>query len=225
MKLFLDIRLALCASLLLATTACTSNNPSPETSASPEAGIESTVDPDMPEESGSADVAQSNLLTYNETANGIPVIAQYPDTMEVFGSGSGEGVGVHFSFKPQGNALDDAEIHVYLPFGASIVADQLPFVTGPNGLMESNGWIMEGDPQDGSDDFPYDWVKTVIAFSTDQEQSGYILLGESGGQVIQVSLLYPSEMADAYWSSARPVLDTLEFDDSLLPITPAEEGE
>jgi hypothetical protein len=48
--------------------------------------------------------------------------------------------------------------------------------------------------------------ETVIHFSTDQEQSGHILLGQTDGQAVQVTLLYPAEMADAYWPAAAPLV-------------------
>lgn len=185
-----------------------------------------------------AESPQANLLTYNDTANGIPVTAQYSNTMEVSSSSSGEGIGVFFTFKPQGNALDEAEVHVFLPAGTATAAEQMQFVTGPNGLMETNGWTVNNTQSDESVEFPYPWVETVINFSTDKEQSGYILLGQIEGQTleqtegqvleqteeqaVQVTLLYPSEMADAYWSAAKTVLASLAFDARLLPITASE---
>jgi peroxiredoxin family protein len=194
--------------LLISATACTSSP--------------STTEPEASESADSVETAQGGTLTYDETAGGIPVIAQYPDDMEVMAAGSGEGVGVFFTFKPQGNALDDAQVHVFLPAGVSTSADQLPFVTGPNGLMASNGWMEDSVDMDGSEDFPYAWVETVIHFSTDQEQSGHILLGQTDGQAVQVTLLYPAEMADAYWPAAKTVLESLEFDAALLPVTTSE---
>jgi hypothetical protein len=58
----------------------------------------------------------------------------------------------------------------------------------------------------------------VINFSTDQERSGQILLGQIHGQAVQITLLYPAGMASAYWPAAKTILDSLEFDPSLLPI-------
>jgi hypothetical protein len=161
---------------------------------------------------------QPTLRTYDGPAQQIPVKAQYLDTMEVSETASGEGVGVFFTFKPQGNALDSAQVHIFLPAGAATAADQEPSVTGPNGLMQSNGWLTNRIQRDGSADFPYPWVETVINFSTDQEQSGQILLGQIHGQAVQITLLYPAEMARAYWPAARTILDSLEFDPGLLPI-------
>ncbi len=182
------------------------------------AAIAPTPKPFHPRAATAAASPQPTLRTYNGPAQQIPVKAQYLDTMEIAETGSGEGVGVFFTFKPQGNALDSAQVHIFLPAGAATAADQEPFVTGPNGLMNSNGWLTNRIQRQGSADFPYPWVETVISFSTDQEQSGQILLGQIHGQAVQVTLLYPAEMAGAYWPAARTILDSLEFDPGLLPI-------
>lgn len=169
----------------------------------------------------SADVAQTikntqgKLQPYDE-AN-IPLKTLYPATMKVSSSGSGEGVGIFFTFKPQGNALDDAEISFFFPKGSATAADFEKFVTGSNGLIENNGWKLDKQTTDISQ-FPYSWVKKVIHFSTDKEQSGRILLGETNSQAVQVILLYPAEMSEAYWPSAKTILENVEFKNELLPI-------
>ncbi|MEB3212244.1 MAG: hypothetical protein VKL39_12860, partial [Leptolyngbyaceae bacterium] len=124
-----------------------------------------------------------------------------------------------FTFKPQGNALDEAEVHVFLPSNASFTSDLMPLITGENGLIANNGWSLDGSRADTASEFPYPWFEMVFDISTDAEQSGHILIGQTNGQAIQVTVLYPSEMAEAYWDSARVILDSLEFDPSLLPIT------
>jgi hypothetical protein len=191
--------------LMFASTACTA----------PDSGSETST--------GASATAQSGLMTYDGPAEGIPVTAQYPNTMEVMGIGSGEGVGVFFTFEPQGNALDEAEVHVFLPANASNTGDIMDFITGPNGLIANNGWSLDNTRADNVSDFPYPWVEMVFDISTDREQSGHIVIGQANGQAIQVTLLYPAEMADAYWPSARTVLDSLAFDADLLPVTTSEE--
>jgi hypothetical protein len=197
------LSLLIACALTTAGGACSSQTSTPNTS--------STGEPSAAEQT-----AQANLLIYDETANGIPVTAQYPNTMRVMGTGSGEGVGVFFTFESQGSALDDAEVHVFLPSATASAAELEPFVTGPNGLMANNGWIQKG--VGGSERFPYGWVEKVIDFSTDMEQSGHILLGQANGQAVQVTLLYPAEMADAYWPAATSILESLQFDGDMLPI-------
>ena len=177
-----------------------------------------SVTSDFPVES--LDIAQTskpptNLQIYDEP--NIPIKTRYPATMKVFGSGSGEGVGVSFTLKPQGNALDDAEISFFFPKGSATAADFERFVTGDNGLIENNNWHLDSQTTDTSE-FPYYWVKKIINFSTDKEQSGRILIGETDGQAVQVILLYPAEMSEAYWPSARTILENLEFKSELLPI-------
>ena len=168
----------------------------------------------------SSNVAQTlkdgqNLLTYDEP--NFPLKTRYPATMKVLSSGSGEGVGIFFTFKPQGNALDEAEISFFLPKGSATLADFETFGTGPNGLIENNDWQLDTETTDTSE-FPYPWIKKVIHFSTDKEQSGRILLGETNGQAVQVILLYPAEMSQDYWPSAQTILENLEFKSELLPI-------
>lgn len=196
--------------LTAAGVGCNSTTSTPETLAT---DTSATAEPAATEQP-----AQANLLTYDGPAQSIPVTAQYPDTMEASGAGSGEGVGVFFTFKPQGNALDEAEVHVFLPAGAASTTDLMPMITGPNGLIESNGWTLDGSRADTATEFPYPWFEMVFDFSTDQEQSGHILIGQTNGQAVQVTLLYPAEMADAYWPAAKTILDSLTFDAELLPI-------
>lgn len=201
--------------LLLATTACATetSTPVPPPAALPPAA-----------ENQTEQTAQATLQTYDETAQGIPVKAQYPNTMTVESTGSSEGVGVFFTFKPQGNAMDEAEVHVFLPANMASTDGLMPMITGPNGLIESNGWTLTGSRADGVTEFPYPWFEMVFDISTDQEQSGHILIGQTNGQAVQVTLLYPAEMADAYWPAAKTILDSLEFEPSLLPVTTSPEA-
>jgi hypothetical protein len=201
--------------LLLATTACATetSTPVPPPAALPPAA-----------ENQTDQTTQATLQTYDETAEGIPVKAQYPDTMIVESTGSSEGVGVFFTFNPQGNAMDEAEVHVFLPANMASTDGLMPMITGPNGLIKSNGWTLDGSRADGATEFPYPWFEMVFDISTDQEQSGHILIGQTNGQAVQVTLLYPTEMADAYWLAVKAILDSLEFEPSLLPVTTSPEA-
>ena len=200
-----SISLLTAFALAVAGGACSKQTSTPEAS--------STAEPSAAEQT-----AADDLLIYDETDGGIPVAARYPDSMRVFGTGSGEGVGVFFTFEAQGNALDDAEVHIFLPSGTALAADLEPFVTGPRGLMANNGWIREGVGEGGSERFPYSWVEKVIDFRADSQHSGHVLLGQAHGQAIQVTLLYPGDLAEDYWPAATSVLDSLQFDADLLPL-------
>lgn len=201
--------------LMLTSTSCMTSESGSEINSS-----ESVIINDQTE-SAIAD-SQTDLLTYDGPAQSIPVSAQYPDTMEVMGIGSGEGVGVFFTFKPQGNALDDAEVSVFLPSGASSMDDLMLMITGPNGLIEGNGWYLDGSRADTASEFSYPWFEMVFDISTDLEQSGHVLIGESSGQPVQIIVLYPAEMADEFWPAANIVLNSLEFDSDLLPVATSE---
>jgi hypothetical protein len=161
--------------------------------------------------------AIAKLQIYDEP--GMAIRTEYPDTMKVEGTGSGEGSGFFFSFKPRGNALDKAEVHIFLPRGAATEADQEPFVTGPKGLLENNGWKKEGETT-GTGKFPYVWVKKVISFADPSNKGmvGQILLGEASGQAVQVVLYYPGDMDKEFLTNANLILKNLQFKSDKLPL-------
>jgi len=149
----------------------------------------------------------------------MPIRTQYPPTMHAEGGCSGEGCGFTFTCQPQGNALDKAEVHIFLPRGAATAAAHEPFVTGPRGLLESNGWKKETGAKDTAQ-FPYGWVKKVIGFSDPRQvgMRGEILLGEAGGQAVQVTLYYPGALSKAFLPNADVILGNLHFKRDKLPL-------
>lgn len=159
-----------------------------------------------------------NLVIYDGSAFRFPITTKYPDTMQVQDGCSGEGCGFFFTFIPQNNDLDRAEVHIFLPAGATTAADQEPFVTGENGLIANAGWTVTSTDTENLEKFPYPWVKKAFNIEIDEQQSGHILLGEAEGQAVQVLLKYPTAMASEYWSVAEIILENLEFDPDFLPI-------
>jgi hypothetical protein len=159
----------------------------------------------------------AKLQIYDDPS--FAIRTQYPDTMEVEGMGSGEGSGFFFRFKPQGNALDQAEVHIFLPRGAATAADQEPFVTGPKGLIENNGWKKEGETTD-TGKFPSEWVRKVISFADPKNKGmvGKILLGETSGQAVQVILYYPADKGDEFLNNAHLILGKLHYKSDKLPL-------
>jgi hypothetical protein len=157
------------------------------------------------------------LQIYDEPS--MAIRTEYPDTMEVEGMGSGEGSGFFFRFKPRGNALDQAEVHIFLPRGTATAVDQEPFVTGPNGLLETNGWKKEGETKD-TGKFPSEWVRKVISFTDPKKKGmeGKILLGETSGQAVQVILYYPADRVDEFLTNANLILGRLHFKSDKLPL-------
>lgn len=204
--------------LMVVGAACTPQPPAPQ---NPDLKSDAEL---SPAENGAPEPAASaNLQTFDETANSVPVTAKYPDIMEVTSSSSDEGLGVFFNFKPQGTALDGARLQVFLPAGETSTADLIPFVTGANGLLASNGWTLE-EGRSNAALSSYPWVEQVFNFSADQQQAGHVLVGEAAGQAVQVILLYPTAGADDYWPAAKTILDSLTFEPDLLPIEASTEG-
>ena len=161
--------------------------------------------------------ATTTLQTYDEP--NMAIRTKYPDTMKVEGTGSSEGSGFFFKYKPHGKALDKAEIHIFLPRGVATAAAQEHFVTGKNGLLENDGWKKVGE-SGASEDFPYSWVRKVMSFSDPKNEGmiGNILLGETGGQAVQVVLYYPGSHGRDFLADARVILNNLHFKSDKLPI-------
>jgi hypothetical protein len=159
----------------------------------------------------------AKLQIYDEPS--LAIRTEYPDTMEVLGTGSGEGSGFIFSFKPRGNTLDKAKVHIFLPSGAATAAAQEPFVTGPKGLLENNGWKKEGETTDTAE-FPYGWVRKIISFSDsgNKGMGGKILLGEVNVQAVQVILYYPKDRSNEFLTNANLILGKLHFKSDKLPL-------
>jgi hypothetical protein len=157
------------------------------------------------------------LLTYDEP--GMAIKTEYPGTMKVEATGSGEGSGFIFSFIPRGNALDKAKVHIFLPRKAATAAAQEPFVTGAKGLLETNGWKKAGETT-AAGKFPYGWVRKVISFTDPGNQGmvGEILLGEASGQAVEVILYYPADLGDEFLANAKLILGKLSFKSDKLPL-------
>ena len=159
----------------------------------------------------------TKLQIYDDPS--MPIRAEYPDTMKVEGGCAGEGCGFTFTFKSQGKALDKAEVHIFLPRRATTAAEQEPFVTGPRGLLENNGWKKEGETKD-TGKFPSEWVRKIISFSDpkNKDMIGKILLGESNSQAVQITLYYPADRGDEFLTNANLILRKLHFKSDKLPL-------
>ena len=159
------------------------------------------------------EATQANLKTYDEAV--MAIATKYPSNMTVEDNCSGEGCGYFFKFTPQKNALDDAQVHIFLPAGAKTTADA---EIGLTDLIKSNGWTIASQAT-SSEEWKYPWVKKIITFSTDKEMAGHILIGETNGQGVRVTLLYPAEMSASFTPAAKTILDNLQFKPDKLPIT------
>jgi putative lipoprotein len=155
----------------------------------------------------------ANLKTYDDPV--MAIAAKYPSNMTVDANCSGEGCGYFFKFTPQKNALDEAEVQIFLPAGAKTAAQA---EVGLNDLIKSNGWTVASQTT-SPQEWKYPWVKKVITFSTDKEMAGHILIGETNRQGVRVTLLYPAEMSGAFTPAAKTILDNLKFKPDKLPIT------
>ena len=157
--------------------------------------------------------SQRDLKSYDEPA--MAIATKYPDTMTVDATCSGEGCGYFFKFKPQNSALDQSEVHLFLPAGAKTAKDA---EIGMDSLMQGNGW-KTAETAPPASEFTYPWVKKIIPFRAEQGMTGYIIIGEIYSQGVRAVLLYPAELYEIFMPAAKSVLDNLQFKPEKLPIT------
>ncbi len=77
--------------------------------------------------------------------------------------------------------------------------------------MENNGWTEVRRAPAGSGRFTQDWATMVMDFTAAQGRSGHVVLGQTGAQTAEVTQLYPDALADTFWTTMTPVLDSLRF--------------
>jgi hypothetical protein len=173
--------------------------------------------PEQPAKNQKKDVFPTRI--YDEPH--MPISTQYPVGITATATCSGEGCGFYFKF-PDG-ALDQAEVHIFLPRGAATAAAQEQFVTKGCGLLESNGWKKVEESND-TGYFPYGWVKKVIDFTAASNTGmvGKVLLGETNGQAVQVTLYYPGDMGEEFLADAKVILEHLQFKSDQLPLGKAQ---
>jgi hypothetical protein len=157
--------------------------------------------------------SQGHLKSYDEPT--MAIATKYPDTMTVIATCSGEGCGYFFKFKPQNSALDQSEVHLFLPAGANTAADA---AIGLDSLMQSNNWKKDKTATPAPE-FNYPWVKKILLFSAEQGLTGHILIGETNNQGVRATLLYPNKLSKTFIPAAKTVLDNLQFKPDKLPIT------
>lgn len=172
---------------------------------------------------GATMVAPVTNKIYDGPQYRFPIKTQYPSTMTVDGACGGEGCGFKFTFVPKNQGLDRANVHIYLPRGTKTAAEQAVSVTGSDGLLKNNRWIVT-KLGTSTKHLAADWVKQVISFQTDDQETGEIILGEVGGQAVQVMYIYPDAMAQKFWPAAHVVLKNLTFAEDLLPLAASSEG-
>ncbi|MEM6425866.1 MAG: hypothetical protein AAF728_12000, partial [Cyanobacteria bacterium P01_D01_bin.128] len=145
----------------------------------------------------------------------IPISTQYPEQLQAEGRLTDEGASLEFTF-PAAIAAS-AKMTFTLPATAVTSIDLERTATEPDGLLAQNNWqVLEDSALVKRLNYP--WIRTVIAFSGEDDLSGAVILGETNGQTVQLVVQYPDAAAQTYWATAMLILDNLEFDAEQLPL-------
>ncbi|MEO0825765.1 MAG: hypothetical protein AAFY67_08885 [Cyanobacteria bacterium J06642_9] len=158
-------------------------------------------------------LSEATLQVYTEPT--IPITTQYPDSFIAVGTETQAGVSLEFTVT--GSDSETAKMSFLLPADSTTPVELEQSVTQPGGLFESNGWLVLEDSALVKR-LNYPWMRTVIAFSGENDVSGALILGEVDTQTVQLIMLYPDAYAEDYWAAATIILDNLEFKSELLPV-------
>lgn len=123
---------------------------------------------------------------------------------------SGEGTSTRFYYNVTGTKNKDVYLNVFLPNSATNLEQLEEWVTGKNGLVQSNRWKVVDQTQE----VPYSWAKKKITFQQPQGGQniiGEIYLGEAEGKVFYVITHYPAEYGDGFSPRANFILKELQI--------------
>ena len=132
----------------------------------------------------------------------VPLVTYYPAAMTVSQACDADGCGVSFT--------DDATstgVIVMFPAAATTAAAVAPLITGPEGLMAGNGWVVTGAYTDALE-FP--WARQMITFRTPELTAvGVAYLGEASGQGFAAVVVLPPDAGDGFMPQANAMLAEL----------------
>lgn len=175
-----------------------------------EAGEATPTTPPTPTEQP---LSGAGLEVYTEPT--IPITTRYPGSFVAIGAETEAGVSLEFTVT--GNGAETAKMSFLLPADNTTPVELEQAVIQPGGLFESNDWVVLEDSALVKR-LNYPWMRTVIAFSGENDMSGAVILGEVDTQTVQLIVLYPDAYAEDYWTAATIILDNLEFKPELLPV-------
>ncbi len=138
---------------------------------------------------------------------GVPLTTYYAEeTFEVRATSAGEGTSIQFS----GQGAENAYVQIYVPRGTSSVAEMEERVSGPAGLVETNGWNVTST----TGPRPYSWVQQRVDFEADynaqQNLMGTVYVGEINGQAFTATVHYPADTGDGFAPQAGQILENLQ---------------
>lgn len=127
-------------------------------------------------------------------------------------SASGEGMAVHFISNLGNWRNDQANVRLFFPAGQPGIDQMRDMTIGPRGLLAINKWrLIKSDERRP---LPYPWALEEYTFQHRDEEtfySGSVILGESSGRPVRVTVVYPLDYAEGFLPRARILLKHLKI--------------
>ncbi len=133
----------------------------------------------------------------------VPLVTYYPSTLTVDQACSADGCAVSFT-----NPVTEASIVFMFPAGAEQATDLVPYITGPEGLVTQNEWVVTGTY---TDQLNFPWAQQLVTFQTPELAAvGLVYLGAVNNQGFAVMALFPPDAGDGFMPEANAIFSEIQ---------------
>ena len=106
------------------------------------------------------------------------------------------------------NPVTEASIVFMFPAGAEQATDLVPYITGPEGLVTQNEWVVTGTY---TDQLNFPWAQQLVTFQTPELAAvGLVYLGAVNNQGFAVMALFPPDAGDGFMPEANAIFSEIQ---------------
>ncbi len=134
----------------------------------------------------------------------VPLVTYYPSTLTPEQFCDTDGCSVLFS-----NEATQVALIFIFPEGSTQASDMAPYVTGPEGLITANEWVITGSY---TDNLNFSWARQMVTFQTPElTATGLAYLGEANGRGFAVMALFPPDAGDGFMPEANAIFSEVQI--------------
>jgi hypothetical protein len=121
----------------------------------------------------------------------VPMVTYYPPSLTADQTCDADGCGVSFTNEATGTG-----IVFFFPAGVAQATAVAPYITGPEGLIAGNEWVITGSY---TDDLNFPWARQMVTFQTPERvATGLAYLGEASGRGFAAMAVFPADAGDGF---------------------------
>jgi hypothetical protein len=133
----------------------------------------------------------------------VPLVTYYPPTLTPDQSCDADGCGVSFMNESMG-----VGVIFFFPAGVAQATDVAPYVTGPEGLIAGNEWVITGTY---TDQLNFPWARQMVTFQTPGlAATGLAYLGEASGRGFAAMAVFPPDAGDGFMPQVNAIFSEVQ---------------